>query len=173
MSNKRNKHLIILRGLPGSGKTRLANEILQDYRSGEIYSTDDYFKEENGDWIYPPPTVGERHAAHKHLIDEVFEAMKERVHPIVIDNTNVEQWEMWPYVNMAFYQGYYVLFEDLQEESTISLKTRYKWCKGSISWRTLRNMEERYEYDVDFWSIFKDPEVRNKWMEMDEKLSYY
>ena len=32
-------------------------------------------------------------------------------------------------------------------------------------------MEERYEKDVDFWSIYKDPEVRNKWMEMERSFN--
>ena len=48
-----------------------------------------------------------------------------------------------------------------------------RWCNESVPMRTLRYMEQRYEYDVDFWSIFRDPEVRNKWFEMNEKLSGY
>ena len=39
-----------------------------EYDSGEIFSTDDYFKDEYGDWIYP--TVRERHAAHNQLIED-------------------------------------------------------------------------------------------------------
>uniref|UniRef100_A0A8K9UWD4 Uncharacterized protein n=1 Tax=Oncorhynchus mykiss TaxID=8022 RepID=A0A8K9UWD4_ONCMY len=35
------------------------------------------------------------------LLLAVLQAIKNKVHPIVIDNTNLQKWEMWPYVRMV------------------------------------------------------------------------
>uniref|UniRef100_A0A3B5L9C6 NEDD4 binding protein 2-like 2 n=1 Tax=Xiphophorus couchianus TaxID=32473 RepID=A0A3B5L9C6_9TELE len=75
--------LILLRGLPGSGKTTLARELLSTGPSGIILSTDDYF---------------------------VSDAMHDGCSPIIIDNTNLQAWEMKPYVKMALDRGYKVDF---------------------------------------------------------------
>uniref|UniRef100_A0A286XY37 NEDD4 binding protein 2 like 2 n=1 Tax=Cavia porcellus TaxID=10141 RepID=A0A286XY37_CAVPO len=46
--NKLQKLLILLRGLPGSGKTTLSRILLGQSRDGIVFSTDDYFHHQDG-----------------------------------------------------------------------------------------------------------------------------
>lgn len=157
MGRVRNKHMIILRGLPASGKTERAGEILKEYDSGEIFSAADFLQDENG-WV---KMTNERlQNAHEQTRKQAFDAIKRRVHPIVIDNTNLERWEMRPYVCKGFWRGYFIMFEDLTEN--IPLETRFSWCSEGISLKKLREMQKRYEPNVNFWKVFYDPECERK-----------
>lgn len=51
--------MIIMRGLPGSGKSYKAKKLAQA-ENGIIYSTDDFF-ETTGKYIYDPSKIGEYH----------------------------------------------------------------------------------------------------------------
>ena len=44
-------HLIVLRGLPGSGKTTFSNKILEEYPDGKVISND-LLRSENNSYIY-------------------------------------------------------------------------------------------------------------------------
>ena len=41
--------LYILRGLPGSGKSQLGKKIMTQSRGGEVFSTDDFFYNEDNE----------------------------------------------------------------------------------------------------------------------------
>ncbi|XP_026874025.2 NEDD4-binding protein 2-like 2 isoform X1 [Electrophorus electricus] len=98
--------LILMRGLPGSGKSTLAKEILSTGSTGLILSTDDYFFQENG-YFFDPTVLGDAHDWNQ---KRAREAMLEGRSPVIIDNTNVQAWEMKPYVAMALEMGYRVEF---------------------------------------------------------------
>ncbi|KAJ8342630.1 hypothetical protein SKAU_G00325580 [Synaphobranchus kaupii] len=102
-------HLIIMRGLPGSGKSELARDIMEDYgNSGEILSTDDYFIDEDGDYNFE---YSQLKMAHKWNQKRAEDEMSMEVHPIIIDNTNITCRDMKPYVEMGLEYGYYIKFE--------------------------------------------------------------
>ncbi|XP_061106224.1 NEDD4-binding protein 2-like 1 isoform X2 [Conger conger] len=96
---RRNRpHLIIMRGLPASGKTDLARKTMEGYgNAGFILSTDDYFINDYGHYNFDYNQLGEAHAWNQ---DRAEEAMRDRVHPIIIDNTNIRRRHMKPYVQM-------------------------------------------------------------------------
>lgn len=98
--------LILMRGLPGSGKSTLARELLLTGPSGLILSTDDYFSHSEG-YRYEPCLLG---AAHEWNQRRANDAMHDGRSPIIIDNTNIQAWEMKPYVKMALKRGYRVDF---------------------------------------------------------------
>lgn len=98
--------LILMRGLPGSGKSTLARELLPTGPSGLILSTDDYFSHRDG-YHYEPGLLG---AAHEWNQKRAKDAMHDGRSPIIIDNTNIQSWEMKPYVKMALERGYKVDF---------------------------------------------------------------
>jgi predicted kinase len=101
------KKLIILRGLPGSGKTALASEILKKKRSGGcVFSTNDYFMED-GEYKYNSRKVKD---AHLWNISRAVGAMNEGKELIIINNTNIRKWEAKPYVLAGVNNDYNVIF---------------------------------------------------------------
>uniref|UniRef100_A0A2K6FUX9 NEDD4 binding protein 2 like 2 n=1 Tax=Propithecus coquereli TaxID=379532 RepID=A0A2K6FUX9_PROCO len=58
--NKLQKLLILLRGLPGSGKTTLSRILLGQSRDGIVFSTDDYFRHQDG-YRYNVNQLGDAH----------------------------------------------------------------------------------------------------------------
>ncbi|XP_028444996.1 NEDD4-binding protein 2 [Perca flavescens] len=102
------KVLVLLRGAPGSGKTTLARAYLEHNPGGVRLSTDDYFTR-NGEYQFDPAALGEAHEWNHKQAKEAFER---GANPIIIDNTNMQSWEMRPYVVQALKHGYKVLFRE-------------------------------------------------------------
>ncbi|XP_047711270.1 NEDD4-binding protein 2 isoform X2 [Prionailurus viverrinus] len=100
--------LVLLRGLPGSGKSFLARTLQEDNPSGIILSTDDYFYI-NGQYQFDVKYLGEAHEWNQNRAKEAFE---KKVSPIIIDNTNLQAWEMKPYVSLSQKHKYKVLFRE-------------------------------------------------------------
>jgi hypothetical protein len=105
------KVLYIVRGLSGSGKTTLAQEIADpiwcsDRESffKDIYSADDYFIDEHGNYDFDPSHLAN---AHADCFSNVERAMrKDCVHKIVVANTFSQAWEAEPYLKLAMKHNY-------------------------------------------------------------------
>ena len=92
--------LIIVRGLPGSGKSTFA-ELLG---TKAICCADDYVTR-NGVYNWKPETI---RASHEWCQRKCRRFMKARVDRIVVTNTNTQEWEMAAYYDMARKHGYMV-----------------------------------------------------------------
>lgn len=94
-------HVIIMRGLPGSGKTTW----VRDNAPGDaiIVSADTYFMQ-NGRYQFDPSKIAE---AHNDCLRRFVAALQERTSPtIVVDNTNLRVTEIAPYYRLAEAFGY-------------------------------------------------------------------
>ena len=103
------KEFIIMRGVPSSGKSYLANELAGG--EGGVFSADDYHMVD-GQYQWKPENVGK---AHQWNHDRVREAISSGISPVVIDNTHVKKWEVLklrPLVELAQQQGYNVRIEE-------------------------------------------------------------
>lgn len=95
--------MILMRGLPGSGKSTKARSIAMDalYTGAAttiaICSTDDFFMR-NGEYQFVPRLIGD---AHKWNQDRVRYHMIAQTELIIVDNTNTQAWEMKPYRDLA------------------------------------------------------------------------
>ena len=100
------KNLIILRGVPGSGKTTVA-ELLSDgaLLDYPICCADDYFTDENGVYNWYPSGIKKAHEASQ---AKCKTAMLHEVERIIVANTNTTEKEMKPYYDMAKEFGYKV-----------------------------------------------------------------
>lgn len=99
--------LILVRGVPGSGKTTFA-EIVLSHPSGnigEVISADNYFIDSKGEYVFDPSKLKE---AHNSCQQKCAERMKLESFKIVIANTFTQEWEMEPYFSMAERYGYRV-----------------------------------------------------------------
>ena len=90
--------MLILRGLPGSGKSSLVGRILKTYPQAEVCSADTYFTQADGSYQYDRDKIKEAHI----FSQEKAEALcKDACNLVIVDNTNVKRWELQPYLNIA------------------------------------------------------------------------
>ncbi len=89
--------LILLRGLPGSGKTTLAKELSENGKY-PVFSVDDFFTATNGDYKFE---FDKNHLAYKQCEENTKSAMQKDCPKIFIDNVFSLEWEMEPYFKMA------------------------------------------------------------------------
>lgn len=141
--------LVLLRGAPGSGKTTLAMAMLDHNPGGVVLSTDEYFIR-NGHYHYEPGLLGEAHEWNHKRAKEAFEKGQT---PIIIDNTNMQCWEMKPYVAMAQKYRYKVLFREPDTWWKSKPRELEKRTKHQVSKEKIRHILDRYDRFVSVQSI--------------------
>ncbi|NWI95853.1 N4BP2 protein, partial [Pitta sordida] len=149
--------LVLLRGVPGSGKSYLARNLLEDNPGGIILSTDDYFYKQ-GQYHYDPDCLGEAHDWNRKRAKEAFEM---RISPIIIDNTNIQAWEMKPYVTLAQQFKYKVMFREPDTWWKFKPKELERRNIHGVSKEKIKKMLERYERCLTVRSIL-DSSVPDK-----------
>ncbi|XP_035536103.1 NEDD4-binding protein 2-like 2 [Morone saxatilis] len=152
--------LILMRGLPGSGKSTLARELLSTGPSGLILSTDDYFTHREG-YRYEPGFLG---AAHEWNQRRAKDAMQDGRSPIIIDNTNIQAWEMKPYVKMALDRGYKVDFCEPDTSWKFDCYELEKRNKHGVHQEKIAQMMDRFSFpiSIDIVMSSQDPHHVNQ-----------
>lgn len=128
--------LILLRGIPGSGKTTLGEVILRTPNNQlKPLSADDYFIDEHGNYNFDATKLKE---AHNDCQQRCSHLMQNDVMKIVISNTFTQEWEMQPYYQMAErynYRIHSVIVENrheginehnVPEEKLLQMKNRFE-----------------------------------------------
>ncbi|XP_044872240.1 uncharacterized protein LOC123370066 isoform X2 [Mauremys mutica] len=153
------KLLLILRGLPGSGKTTLSHILLGQNRDGVVFSTDDYFRQQDG-YTYNVAQLGDAHDWNQ---KRAKQAVDQGRSPIIIDNTNTQAWEMKPYVEMALGKGYRVEFHEPDTWWKFDPEELEKRNKHGVPREKIAQMLERYEYQMSISVVMNsvDPPHKN------------
>jgi predicted kinase len=129
--------LILLRGVPGSGKTTLGEIILNcPQPSGtKVLSADDFFIDQEGNYNFDPSKLKE---AHNLCQQKCAENMRNGIYKIVVANTFTQEWEMETYFKMAerySYRVHSVIVEnrhgsqnihDVPDEKILQMKNRFE-----------------------------------------------
>ncbi|RWS29766.1 NEDD4-binding protein 2-like protein [Leptotrombidium deliense] len=138
------KVLVLMRGLPGSGKSTLANQLVRS-TNGAVYSTDDFFTSKNSIYQYDWSRIEE---AHQWNQVRTLNAILEGITPIFIDNTNLEEWEMRPYLIMGYDNGYKLCL--LEPNTVWKFKTGHlaRCNKHAISKDKIERMKERFDLNI-------------------------
>lgn len=146
--NRGHRMMICMRGVPGSGKTRLARIIVdralncEDY-SNHIFSADDYFyDEQTRQYNYDRSRVRE---AHKSNALRVARHAQSGWSPIIIDNTNMKLWEMFAYVKEGIRNGYVIRILEPGATWTHSVDELAQRNKHNVDQETIKQMRSRYE----------------------------
>jgi len=142
------KILILARGLPGSGKSTLAKGL---GKGGVILSSDDFFMV-NGKYEFDKSGQGYAHFWNQGRAEE---AMKQEISPIVIDNTNVEAWEMKPYVLMAQKYGYQVELTEPNTPWKFDAEELTKRNTHGVPKEAIDGMIEKWEPDITIEDILQ------------------
>ena len=129
------KKLILLRGLPGSGKSTAA-KLFQGSGYSSHYEADMYFiNEETGEYQFDPSKLK---LAHNWCAIQTQKAMVDEIPTIVISNTFTQEWEMDNYRELAKMHDYQVF--------TLIVENRH--CGVNVHGvpdDKLKAMEERFE----------------------------
>lgn len=90
--------VFILRGLPGSGKTTYANELLKMSPMGTECVSADHFFERKGRYVFDPEKLPE---AHGQCLRKFISAMERGMPTVIIDNVHALAVDMAPYIAIA------------------------------------------------------------------------
>merc|ERR1712012_321589 len=111
--------MIILRGLPGSGKSTLARKVKDVLPQAEICSAYLFFTDhQSGEYRFDRSQLSEAHSSCKDAAESLCQTWSPL---IVIDNTNVQKFEIFPYIQLANRYRYSVLV----------LETSTPWAKNA------------------------------------------
>ena len=126
--------LVILRGLPGAGKTSLAKVL--GGSTAPVYSIDDYFTDPvTGKYEF---RYAENHLAYKQCAENTGSAMRADTPLILLDNAFTIEWEMEPYFKLAAQYNYRVY--------VVTVEKRHNGRNiHAVSDEQLRKMAEKYK----------------------------
>ena len=142
------KTLYLIRGLSGSGKSTLAEELGQQ---GIIISADDYFMV-RGQYVFDSEKLPE---AHKWAQQKAIEAMKKGISPVVIDNTNVEAWEMKTYTQQGLKYGYQIEIREPNTPWKFNAEELARRNKHEVPQEIIEESLSKWDKDVDIQDILQ------------------
>jgi predicted kinase len=126
------KQIILFRGLPGAGKSTLAESICE-----EVWSADQFF-ERTGEYMFDGSKLKD---AHQWCQAHVEKSMHDEVALIGVANTFTQEWEMKAYFDLAKKYGYRI--------STVIVENRHKGENvHGVPVDKIEQMEDRFEVQL-------------------------
>lgn len=142
------KIMYIMRGLPGSGKSTKAKELGQ---GGRVLGSDDFFMVD-GEYMFDPEGLGYAHFWNQGRVEE---ALKQGISPVVVDNTNVQKWEMKPYVEMALKYGYDIKFAEPDTDWKFNKEELSKRNTHNVPLKVIEDKLNRWEDDITIENVLE------------------
>lgn len=130
--------LIIMTGLPGSGKSTRAKEILFETPSSVIISTDDYWTI-GQHYCFDQTRIGEAHKWNQWRCEQV---MKKELNAIV-DNTNLTLKDFKPYIDLGIKYKYNIRIEESLSRWKDNVKACYVLNTHNVPWEVMQAMKNR------------------------------
>jgi predicted kinase len=135
------KKLILLRGLPGSGKSTIADMFKHDYSDAMHFEADMYFFND-GEYIFDQSKL---HQAHKWCMEQTDIYLTSGI--VIVSNTFTTIKELRPYFEIALKHG--IL-------PTIILTQSQFGNIHNVPEETLQKMKNRFVYDISpLWNEFE------------------
>lgn len=129
------KNLILLRGLPGSGKSTTA-ELLGAGGSGTAHFEADMFFMRDGEYKFDFSQIKEAHQFCQRSVDRAM--FLGHITKIIVSNTFTQEWEMDVYYKLAEQYGYRV--------TSLIVENRHDGVNvHGVPQETLDKMKQRFE----------------------------
>jgi NEDD4-binding protein 2 len=140
------KKMIIMRGLPGSGKSTKARELGV---GGIVLGSDDFW---GPNYDFDKLKIGE---AHRWNQNRVLEALEQGITPIVVDNTNVSFYEFRPYVEMAQKYKYDVEYVESDSSWKFNTEELAQRNQHNVPLDIIQQMLNRWDYNPTNEDVLK------------------
>ena len=163
------KHLIIIRGAPGSGKSTMAAKLIDNDIAKVVLEADDYFSN-GGAYKFDASKLGEAHADCQSKVRHFLGLGLETI----VSNTSTTWKEIRPYLDIARAMGAHV--------TIITMKTQFQNIHGvpdekveimrnrMIDRETFMTLHKDV-YGHDFPGDYIEHEKDQKWLTVQERLS--
>lgn len=141
--------LIIMRGVSGSGKSTMANQFREFARQllearSVIFSTDDYFLNEDGEYEFDGSKLGKAHQWNQGRVRVALH--NECWDIIIVDNTNTMLWEMKPYVDAGLKYDADIFFYQTHELTNRGMLDEfYHRCRHGVPREVIEKQYDRFQ----------------------------
>lgn len=136
----KNQTLIIVRGIPGSGKSTFAakkkSELEGHGYSVNRFEADDFWLNENNEYIFRPELLG---VAHNECWRRTFDAFDHSADYVIVSNTFVTRKDLKPYLKEAEIRNLEVIIYRMDNEFQNI---------HNVPVETVENMKKRFA-DID------------------------
>ena len=88
-------HLLLIRGLPGSGKSTMAKELMKPL-DAKHFEADMFFVDIHGNYEFDPSKLKDAHLWCKTVTKQALR----NGHNVIVSNTFTQKWEMAVYIDM-------------------------------------------------------------------------
>lgn len=130
------KKLILVRGLPGSGKSNFAKFLVNNIPNGIHLETNQYFINGKGEYNFDSLYLKD---AHKWCLHSTKTALESKIYSIVIvSNTFTQEWEFEKYIKLGEKFGY-------QVEVIIKENRHNGNSIHNVPKETIKKMKNRFE----------------------------
>lgn len=145
MPTEKQKLVIILRGLPGSGKTFIANNYLNKISpdSQIILSADDYFIKNN---VYRWD-IEKNDEAYRWNFERFKKAISDGKDLIIIDNTNLKRHHYFHYIDYSQLNNYLVLVTIIPHNDVDDRRLAERNIHNVTAF-TIRGMRRAFEWEI-------------------------
>lgn len=93
--------LYLVRGLPGSGKSTIARDLVDNGLADVQVEADMWMYNDRGEYEFSPSLVKHAHGRCQAAVRKCLR----RGESVAVSNTFTQRWELQPYINMAEYFG--------------------------------------------------------------------
>ncbi len=124
MSLKQQKIAVILRGVPGSGKSSFVEMLLNAYPRSAVHAIDDLHKDSDGNFIWNEPRT---RALYILNFANFVKSCESQVPLVICDCINVRSKDFEPYLEAAREFGYktYVVVPDMPSAEICSVRNEH------------------------------------------------
>jgi tRNA uridine 5-carbamoylmethylation protein Kti12 len=137
--------ILILRGLPSVGKSRLAEIIKRIHADAVILASDDFFLDEsNHTHTFDKERIQE---AHKWNFDRFKKAIDNKTPVIVIDNSNIKLFHYYHYLDYGQRHNYLVSVVTIPHNDVSDRELTDRNIHG-VSRETIRRMRKEFQWEI-------------------------